>query len=249
MDTGFKDHFSGHASDYAAARPDYPRELFAWLAGMAPARTRAWDCATGNGQAAVALAEHFREVIATDASAAQIANAVRRTGIQYRVAAAEAPGIEKGSIDLVTVAQAAHWFDRPRFFAAAREVLREGGLLALWSYGLFEIDPALDRLIGNFYHEAVGPYWPPERRLIDERYATLDFPFAEISAPGFAMRRNWSRERVLAYLRTWSAVQRYRKAHGSDPVSGIEPELTRLWGTVQEREVRWPLYLRAGYRD
>jgi hypothetical protein len=249
VDTSFKDHFSGHASDYAAARPDYPPELFAWLADMAPTRARAWDCATGNGQAAVALAAHFRQVIATDASAEQIANAVPHHGIEYRVAAAESPGIEAGSIDLVAVAQAAHWFDRPRFYAASREVLREGGLVALWSYGLFEIEPALDNLVGHFYRKTVGPHWPPERRLIDEHYATLDFPFAEISPPRFAMRRTWTRERVLAYLRTWSAVQRYRKSCGDDPVALIEPEFTDLWGDRPEREVRWPLYLRVGYRD
>lgn len=249
MGTGFKDHFSGHASAYAAARPDYPPELFAWLAGKAPARNRAWDCATGSGQAAVELANHFAEVIATDASAEQIANAVPRPGIEYHVAPAEAPGLAARSIDLVTVAQAAHWFDRPRFYAAAREVLRDGGLVALWGYGLFEIDPGLDSLVGRFYRETVGPYWPPERRLIDERYVTLDFPFAEITPPEFAMRRTWTRERVLAYLRTWSAVQRYRKSSGDDPVRLIEPEFTALWGDRAEREVCWPLYLRMGYRD
>jgi SAM-dependent methyltransferase len=249
MNADFKDHFSGHASAYAAARPDYPRELFSWLAAKAPARTCAWDCATGNGQAALALAEHFERVIATDASARQIANAVSRPGIEYRVAQAEAPTIKANSIDLVTVAQAAHWFDRPRFYAAVREVLRSGGLLALWGYGLFKIDPTLDELIGVFYSETVGPYWPPERRLIDEHYATFDFPFAEIVPPEFVMSRLWTSEQVLAYLRTWSAVQRYQEAQGADPVSDLQPELIRLWGDAATREVRWPLYVRAGYRD
>lgn len=249
MTSGFKDHFSGHASAYAAARPDYPGELFAWLAEKAPARDRAWDCATGNGQAAASLADHFKQVIATDASVEQIANAVPRTGIEYRVARAEDPEIETNSIDLVTVGQAAHWFDRPRFYAAARNVLREGGLIALWCYGLFRLSPALDELIGHFYRQTVGSYWPPERRLVDEHYATLDFPFAELAPPEFVMSRMWTVDQVLAYLRTWSAVQRYRKAHGVDPVSTIQSELTCLWGDIETREVRWPLYVRAGYRD
>ncbi len=249
MNSDFKDHFSGHATAYAAARPDYPAELFAWLAEKAPARNRAWDCATGNGQAAAALADYFEHVIATDASAEQIANAAPRARVEYRVARAESPEIEANSIDLVTVAQAAHWFDRPRFYAAAREILREDGLIALWSYGLFKLSPALDGLIEHFYSETVGPYWPPERQWIDEHYATLDFPFAEFAPPPFKMSRHWTVEQVLAYLRTWSAVRRYREARGTDPVSAIQPVLIRLWGDAETREVRWPLYVRAGYRD
>ena len=249
MSAGFKDHFSGHASAYASARPDYPGEIFAWLSGKAPAQDRAWDCATGNGQAALALAEHFKHVIATDASTEQIANAVPRARIEYRVARAEAPGIEANSLDLVTVAQAVHWFDRPRFYAAARQALRKGGLIALWSYGLFEIAPALDKVIEHFYREIIGPYWPPERRWVDERYEALDFPFAEVAPPCFVMTHVWGIGDVLAYLRTWSAVQCYRQAHGVDAVAAIQPELVRLWGDTGLREVRWPLYLRAGYRD
>ena len=249
MNADFKDHFSGHASAYAAARPGYPDELFAWLAGKAPARVRAWDCATGNGQAALLLADHFEQVIATDASAEQIANAVRRARIEFRVAPAESPELEAESIDLVTVAQAAHWFDRPRFYDAARQALRKGGLIAMWSYGLFKIFPALDELVGHFYSSTVGPYWPAERQLVDERYATLDFPFVEIEPPGFVMSHLWTSGQVLGYLRTWSAVQRYRKARGVDPVAAIQPELIRLWGDIETREVRWPLSMRVGYRD
>ena len=249
MNTGFKDHFSGHASAYATSRPVYPGELFAWLAGKAPARDRAWDCATGNGQAAAALADYFGHVTATDASAEQIANAVARAGVEYRVARAESPGLDANSFDLVTVAQATHWFDRPQFYAAARKALQAGGLLALWSYGLFKIGPTFDEIIGVFYSKTIGPYWPPERRLIDEHYATLDFPFAEIASPEFDMSRMWTLEQVLAYVRTWSAVQRYREARGTDPVSAIQSELVRLWGETGTREVRWPLYVRAGYRD
>ncbi|MGH8427078.1 MAG: class I SAM-dependent methyltransferase [Gammaproteobacteria bacterium] len=244
----FKDHFSGHAAAYAEARPGYPPELFAWLAGAAPKRALAWDCATGNGQAARALAEHFRRVIATDASAEQIANAFPHPGIAYRVAPAESPGLEPESVDLVTVAQAVHWFDRPRFYAAAQAALAPGGLIAVWSYGLFTIEPAIDGIIDNFYDGPIGAFWPPERRLIDERYATLDFPFAEITAQDFRMRESWTLAQVLAYLRTWSAVQRCQRAEGRDPVATIAPEIARLWGDASRREVCWPLYLRTGRR-
>lgn len=250
MGGGFKDHFSGHATAYASARPDYPRELFRWLGGKAPARNRAWDCATGNGQAAVALADYFKAVIATDASARQIANAVPRDRIEYRVARAEAPGLKAGSADLVTVAQAAHWLDRERFYASARHVLRRGGLLAIWGYDLLQVDKALDAVLGSFYRDTVGAYWPPERRLVDEHYAGLKFPFDEIPPPRLAMMvRTWTLEQLLAYLRTWSAVQRYRQARGTDPVALVAPGLAEAWGGEHQREVRWPLFLRAGYTD
>jgi len=242
----FKDHFSAHATSYAAARPDYPPELFAWLAGQAPAHGLAWDCATGNGQAARALAGHFKQVIATDASAEQIARAVPQPGIEYRVAAAESPGLDPQSADLVTVAQAVHWFDRPRFYEAARRILRPGGLIAVWSYGLFAIDPALDGIVNRFFDGVIGPYWPPERKLVDAHYATLNFPFEEIKPPAFVMERDWTREQVLAYLRTWSAVQRYRHDEGRDPVSLMAGAFTHQWGDSMQRRVRWPLYLRAG---
>lgn len=242
----FKDHFSGHAAAYAEARPAYPPELFAWLADEAPARERAWDCATGNGQAALALAAYFKRVVATDASAEQIANARAHPRIAYRVAPAESPGIEPASVDLVTVAQAVHWFDRPRFYAVAREALVSGGLIAVWSYGLFSIMPEIDALIARFYDGPIGPYWPPERRLVDEGYATLDIPFEEIAAPPFRMCESWTLTQVLAYLRTWSGLQRYIRAEDRDPLAALEPELERLWGKERRREVRWPFYMRVG---
>lgn len=242
----FKDHFSGHARAYASARPTYPAELFGWLAEQTPRRGLAWDCATGNGQAARALAAHFTQVVATDASAEQIANAFSDPRIEYRVAPAEAPELDARSVNLVTVAQAVHWFDRPRFYVAARAALATEGLIAIWSYGLFALDPEMDRVIGDFYEGEIGPWWPSERRLIDQGYATLDFPFAEIAAPAFHMQQRWTLDQVLAYLGTWSAVQRYRRAKGHDPLAAITPELEGLWGRQARREVVWPLYLRVG---
>ena len=182
----FKDRFSAHASDYARFRPHYPRALFAYLADIASERECAWDCATGNGQAAVALGEFFHHVIATDASENQVANGQPHDRVTYRVASAEQSGLPKASVDLVTVAQALHWFDREAFFAEAQRVLKPHGVLAVWCYNLFRIAPEIDRLVETFYRETVGPYWDFERRLVETGYRTIEFPFAELSTARFS---------------------------------------------------------------
>ncbi|HKJ07730.1 MAG TPA: class I SAM-dependent methyltransferase [Gammaproteobacteria bacterium] len=248
MKPRFEDHFSRQSGSYAASRPDYPATLFRYLAGIAPAHDRAWDCATGNGQAAVALAPHFHEVIATDASAQQLSHAPRRSGIAYRVAGAEESGIETGSVDLVTVAQALHWFDRERFYAEVAGVLKPGGVLAVWSYNLLQISPELDRLIGRLYGDIVGGYWPAQRRLVEDGYRSLDLPFPELSPPAFEMVAHWSLGRLMSYLGSWSAVQRYKDAKGPDPVALIADRLRAAWGSEEHRAVRWPLALRVGIR-
>lgn len=249
-DPEFKDHFSGHAADYAAFRPRYPAELFQWAAGLPAARGLAWDCATGNGQAAVALAEHFPRVVATDASAAQIAHAEPHPRVEYRVAlaeAGEASGLPDAAVDLVTVAQALHWFDFDRFYAEVRRVLAPGGALAVWSYDLARVAPAVDALIDRLARDVVGPWWPPERRWVDERYRTLPFPFAEVAAPPCHLEERWDLPRLLAYLRTWSSVTRLRAATGRDAVAEAEGELAAAWGDpARPREIRWPLSVRAG---
>lgn len=243
----FKDHFSSVAARYAKARPNYPPTLFAWIAAEAPALRRAWDCATGNGQAARGLVRHFEEVLATDASAKQIAQAAIRRRIKYRVVAAEATDLAPESIDAVTVAQALHWLDRPRFYEVARRALRPRGLVVAWCYGLFRVDTEIDSVVARFYEEALGPYWSPERRLIEERYETIDFPFDEIATPHFVMRRSWTRARLFAYIETWSAVHRYRMQTNRDPLLFIRSDIERHWPDDGRRYVHWPLYLRAGF--
>ncbi len=245
--SGFKDHFSTASERYAAFRPDYPADLYAWLAGLTAERDTVWDCATGSGQAALGLAPHFRQVVATDASAEQIRHATPHAGIDYRVAPAEASGLADHCVDLVTVAQAAHWFDLPRFYAEARRVLKPGGVLALWGYGRMVLPGELDAPFQRFYSETVGPYWPPERALIDDGYRHLAFPFEAIAAPPFAIRVEWTLPRLVAYLSTWSAVKRYQAAHDDDPLPALQAELAPRWGDPEAaRQLDWPLFLRVG---
>lgn len=244
----FKDHFRPVAQQYASYRPTYPFALFEWLAAQAPARDLAWDCATGSGQAALDLSRCFTRVVATDASAAQIAQAALHERIAYRVAAAEDSGLEAHSVDLVVVAQALHWFDVDRFNLEARRVLQPHGVVAAWCYGLTTIDGnAIDDVIQGFYSEIVGPYWPPERRHIETGYRDLPFPFAVLDTPAFSMHVEWSLVQLLGYLRTWSATARFVEARGRDPVTDLERHLEPMWGSPGEaRRVSWPLALRVG---
>lgn len=243
----FPDHFSSTASQYARRRPGYPRRLFAYLAGLAPGRRRAWDCATGGGQAAVGLARHFGEVIATDGSERQISFARPHARVRYRVATAEESGLEAGSVDLVTAAQAVHWFDRPPFWREARRVLVPGGVIAVWCYDLMHIGGEAAAVIDHFYRHTVGPYWPPERVLTEERYRTIDFPFAEETPPPFRMEKRWSLPDLTGYLETWSAVRRYREALGEDPIALVSRDLARVWGPPgRARRVFWDVAMRVG---
>jgi SAM-dependent methyltransferase len=245
----FADHFSRVSAGYAAFRPRYPDELFSWLAGAVVDHDLAWDCATGSGQAALGLARHFTRVVATDASASQIARAVPDARVSYRVAPAEESGLADNSADLVTVAQALHWLPRERFFAEARRVLRVEGLLAVWGYHVpLTGEASIDALIRDYHDEVVGPYWPPGRELVLARFTTIDFPFDEIAPPPFAIRQRMSLAMFANYLGTQSATDYYIRAHeGRDPVPEFERRAAAIWGgTSVEREVTWPMFVRAG---
>ena len=240
----FKDLFSRDSRSYAEFRPRYPAELFAWLASVSPGRTLAWDAGTGNGQAAVALAAHFEAVVASDPSEKQIKEATPHPRVKYSVAAEE-NGVAPGSADLVTVAQALHWFDRPKFWNEVKRVLRPRGVIAVWCYELQHVSPEVDAVINRFYHETVGPYWAPDRKLVEDGYRAIEFPFDEFTPPVFSMAAEWTLEHQVGYLGTWSAAGRYRKAKGVDPVELVLPELERAWGN-RVRRVQWPLSVRAG---
>lgn len=243
----FKDHFSVAARSYAEHRPGYPPELFAWLASLTSAHELAWDCATGNGQAALSVAEHYRHVAASDASVAQVAHRRTHPSVDYFVATAEHSALREHCCDLVTVAQAAHWFDFERFHAEVRRVLKVRGVIAVWTYETFRIDAAIDTVMDHFYDEVVGSYWPPERRYVEQGYRTLPFAFEEIHAPAFELEISWTLEQVMSYLGTWSAVQRFRKARGFDPVRELQPRLAACWSRPEEgKRLAWPLHLRVG---
>ncbi len=248
MNETFNDHFAPLAASSDGFRPTYPAALFQWLAGIAPQRDLAWDCAAGSGQASGGLARHFARVIATDASPAQIEAATPYPGVEYRLAPAEESGLAESSVDLVTVAQALHWFDLQRFYAEVRRVLRPAGVLAAWTYGVLTVQgSAVDALVQEFYRQTVGPYWPPERAQVEDGYRSLPFPFAAIAPPTFSMEASWALPELFGYLRSWSATGRYIKANGHDPVTALAAELAPLWGPSADRRlVTWPLSLRVG---
>jgi SAM-dependent methyltransferase len=241
----FKDLFSAQASQYAQFRPHYPPELFTWVASLPPQRTLAVDVGTGNGQAAVELAASFARVIGVDPSAQQIENATARPNVEYRVGTAEATGVEPASADLVTVAQAFHWFDHPAFFREVQRIARPGGRLAVWCYGLTSITPEVDAVVQHYYEGMLGPFWEPERRLVETGYRTIQVPFEEIPAPSLMLEVRWRLEQLVGYLGTWSPRKRYREAHGHDALETIFPKLERVWGGAGERPIRWPLSIRA----
>ena len=226
----FKDYFSQQAAAYSTYRPRYPKALFEYLASLCSRCDRVWDCATGNGQVAMSLVPYFQKIIATDASASQIENAATHPSIYYRIEPAEKTSIETASIDLITVAQALHWFDRARFFTEAQRVLKHNGIMAVWCYKLLSISEEIDPIIEEYYRDIVGNYWPVERQLIEEEYRSIHFPFEEIDPPQFKMEAMWSLDRVFGYLETWSATQRFIADRRSNPIDLIRPRLTEAWG-------------------
>jgi SAM-dependent methyltransferase len=247
----FKDYFSEQSDAYAKYRPRYPAALFEYLATLAERRGRAWDCATGNGQAALGLAPFFTEIIATDASSSQLRSAVPHDKVSYRVAPAERTDIEAQSVDLVMVAQALHWFDLDAFYREVKRVLKPRGVLAVSAYNLLEIEPEIDVKINAFYYETVGPYWPPERRLLEDGYKSLAFPFRELSPPShIRLEADWTLPQLAGYLRTWSATRQFIKARGFDPVTNLTNDMLAIWNKPEEsKHVRWPLSLRVGVDD
>jgi SAM-dependent methyltransferase len=242
------DYFSTQAATYAAFRPTYPRELFAFVADCAPRHDLVWDCATGSGQAAMALTDDFARVIATDSSAKQLAQAPPHARIEYRVAPAEDCGLPDHCADAITVAQALHWFDLPRFYAEARRVLAPGGALVVWSYNDALLDDqVLDAELQRYNGTTVEPYWPAERQIVRDGYGTIPFPFSPLASPPFTLTREWTLTELAGYMRSWSATVRYAAERGTDPVVAFETSVAARWGDpTTRRTVRWPLVVLAG---
>lgn len=242
----FKDFFSGQAAGYSKHRPHYPPALFDYLASITPERDLAWDCGTGNGQAAVELARHFRQVIATDPSAKQLAESMAHPKVEYRNARAEHCGLEDMSASLVTVAQAFHWFEQPGFFREVRRVCRPGGVLAIWCYELAVVNESVDSTVLRLYRDLLGAYWDPARRLVEEGYRNEKIPFSELTPPLFDMHVDWDFADFMGYLGTWSAWAAYLRERGQGELEKFAGELKEAWGDPAEKKrVGWPLSLRV----
>ena len=242
----FSDHFSPLADSYSQYRPHYPTALFAWLGEQSLTNDHAWDCATGNGQAAIALANHFERITATDGSNDQVHSAVPHPRVSYHTATAENSGLPDQSVSLITVAQAMHWFNLDSFYEEARRVLKPKGLLAAWCYNLHSMGPELDPIIRHFYDDIVGPYWPPERLLVEQHYTTIPFPFDEVQTPDFEMITDWTVDQLLGYISTWSSCRYYRDAKNEDPLTHIEQDVRDAWGSTETRRGVWPLTVKVG---
>jgi ubiquinone/menaquinone biosynthesis C-methylase UbiE len=239
-----KDLFSEHSKLYSQFRPTYPKELYEFIFSHVNEFDTAWDCGTGNGQSARVLSKKFRKVLATDISANQIEQAFKSETIFYSVCGERTP-FANNSIDLVTVAQAIHWFDLDAFYKEVNRVAKSNAALAVWGYSLLSIHPEIDLLLLDFYKNVVGTYWDKERHLIDEQYKTIPFPFTEITTPSFEFSVEWSIEQLAGYLSTWSAVRKYIQANQVNPLEKLIERITPLWEGNSMR-ITFPLFVRLG---
>jgi SAM-dependent methyltransferase len=241
-----KDNFSAGSDQYAAFRPDYPYEVFEYILQFVPGRQKAWDCGTGNGQVAAVLADYFGSVYATDISESQLSHAIPNLRIEYRTERAESITAADHSFDLITVAQAIHWFDFDAFYAEVRRTAAPDAILAVLGYGLLQINSTIDAVIRELYVDMLGDFWDPERSYIDEQYETIPFPFPEIAPVKVYNTIDWTFDQLTGYLKTWSAVKHCVKASGQDPVALISAKLREAWGEERLHTVRFPILLRIG---
>ncbi len=242
-----KDLFSNRSDLYAKYRPSYPQELFDYILRFVEQRTWAWDCATGNGQAAAVLAGYFARVEATDISETQLKNAIRKPNIRYRLAAAEQTPFAPDTFDLITVAQAYHWLNWKAFHKEATRVGKQNAIVAIWTYNLLQSeDEDLNLLINYFYRDLTGPYWDAARKYVADSYRTVEFAFTPLPSKEFSMQLRYSKEEFKGYLSTWSAVQAYTNQNGTSPLALVEKKLDQIWNDTGQREFRFPLALRIG---
>jgi ubiquinone/menaquinone biosynthesis C-methylase UbiE len=242
-----KDNFSVQSGTYKKFRPTYPQELYDMLVSLSPGRDACWDCGTGNGQVAITLSGYFKKVYATDISANQIAYAPKKENLVYKVERAEATNFSNDQFDLITVAQAVHWFDIPAFCKEVKRVAKNGGVLALWGYGLLQIEPVIDRLIYQFYNDIVGPYWDFERKIVEDRYKNIPFGFKEIKIDQqFKIATKWTLDQLEGYLTSWSSVQKYVLEKKENPIPWIIEKLAAFWHINETKEVSFPIFMRVG---
>lgn len=241
-----KDYFSGHSKIYAAFRPGYPEPLYQFILHHVPSRSIAWDCATGNGQVAAVLSKHFTKVMATDISRQQLDEAVQVPNIHYSPVPAEKTGFEAHQFDLITVAQALHWFNTDLFYDEVRRTAKPGGILAVWGYALLTVDPVIDALFLNLYYNTLGEYWDTARKLVENRYRDIPFPFDALQVPEFSITLHWSLDQFAGYLNSWSATQKFIQLEGYNPVERMLPELAAHWNKNEEKTVHFPVFMKLG---
>lgn len=241
-----KDYFSRQSQEYAVFRPTYPEDLYAFIFRHLKDWSSAWDCATGNGQVARYLADYFQTVYATDISQQQLDQAFTARNISYSLAPAEHTAFADNQFDLITVAQALHWFDLKSFYSEATRTAKPGGLLAVWGYGLLSIDAVIDELFLDFYNHKTGPYWDPARQLVENHYRDIPFPFETLPCPGFNITVHWTPDQFAGYLRSWSATQKYIASHGVNPVTAFMEALAEIWSIDEIKRVTFPVFLKLG---
>jgi SAM-dependent methyltransferase len=239
-----KDYFSGHSKLYATFRPTYPEDLYQFIFKHVTNFDCAWDCATGNGQVAKRLAKQFQTVHATDISQQQLEHAVQLKNIQYNVSGAENTDFQNQQFDLITVGQAMHWFNLDKFYAEVKRVLKPTGVLAVWGYSVCSVNVAIDAIFTDFYKDTVGPYWDSARKMVEDEYEGMPFPFVEIASPKFSIEVNWTLEEFGGYLTTWSATQKFIKDKNFNPVPDVVEKLKPHWNNTMT--VRFPVFLKLG---
>lgn len=239
-----KDRFSDRASLYSKFRPVYPEALIDDIVSLSTQRKNCWDCGTGNGQVALLLSRHFDQVYATDISEQQLRHAQNTSNIQYSIARAEQSELPANLFDLITVAQAAHWFDLAAFYKEVERVAKDGCILAIWGYGLLRFHQELDRKINLFYKQIVGPYWDEERKQVEGHYADLFFPYDLIHLSGtYEITKDFTLADIRGYLSTWSSVKRFIEAKGYDPVPNFIEEITQFWSNRDHKlQARFPIF-------
>ncbi len=242
-----KDKFSAQAAIYKKYRPVYPKGLYDVILNTTKGRGVCWDCATGNGQVANVLSDHFDAVFATDLSENQIKQAPQKSNITYSVSRAESTTFSDKQFDLITVAQAMHWFDFDAFGKEANRVLRDDGCICIWGYGPLKVEGEAGKLVDKFYKDIIGSYWDPERKHIDEGYKNVDLHFKSVELNNkMAIEENWTIEQLQGYFDSWSSVQNYIEKNSSNPVPEIMEEIKSVWGSSEKLKVTLPIFLKIG---
>lgn len=237
-----KDNFSKQAGSYAKYRPSYPQQLYDFIVDQVTLKQAAWDCGTGNGQSAKELSRYFEKVFATDISGQQIAHAAPRSNIFYSVQPAEKTSFPDNAFDLITVAQAIHWFRFDDFYREIKRVAKPGAIFAVWGYSLLHASPEIDALVGEYHFNTLNDYWDPERKYLDEGYRNIPFPFIKMDRPAFKISYEWTLHELEGYLNTWSALQKFIAVNDYNPVDKLIADIKPFWKTWRMK-IDFPIHL------